>query len=827
MDKILIFLPWHYTKGLEIYVTNWFNSFDSIIQYFSLPFLIRTAFSPWKRLIDLEESPGFDLQKIFEKISFNLISRIIGAIVRISLFLAGLVLIFLTFLGGIFGLFAWFVLPFLSVPIYVRWSKDPVRYAQALLNQIQNSQSDPIEAIFVSKAGEFVLEHIGVDVKTILENAVRKEIAFGDLVVPNFEQIIRRLVDEKLWSDQFFREFGFTDKDLCLAASLWDKMREDESVVISQTEGRASVGLETMFGYTPNLNKYVEDLGINRSFSYRLVGREQEVSRMERSLNGGSGVVLVGQPGVGKKTVVLEFARRASIGQLGQKMAYRRILGFDLNTLLSESADINFKKALLTLVLKEVAYAGNIILMFRDFHRLINKDAEGVDFTDVFEMLLEKKNLQLIVITTPDEYEKYIVRNNRLKKYLETIEIKEPTKEEATLITLDVAVQLEKRKNMVITIPAIRKIMDESDNYLTETPFPEKALELLEAVVLYVEQIERKKTVLVGDVDKVMAEKTGISFTRLTDDEKKQLGSLEEIIHEGLINQEMAVNLIAKSLRARTISKDSRRPIGSFLFLGPTGVGKTETAKVLSRVYFGGEDKILRFDMADYAGKEGFERLVGSVDRNQPGTLTTAIKNRPASLLLLDEFEKSSNDIFNLFLRLLDEGQMTDAFGKLVIGRNLFLIGTSNAGAEYIRELVAQGIKGEDLQTSVIDYVLKERIFSPELLNRFDGVVVYEPLKEEYLLKIAKMLVTKFSKNLLEHNIYLEITDSLLEKIAHDGFDPAFGARPMSRIVNLTLGDLFGRAILKGEIVSGDVIRVLPGSGKEEFSLENLGKYNK
>jgi len=489
---------------------------------------------------------------------------------------------------------------------------------------------------------------------------------------------------------------------------------------------------------------------------------------------------------------------------------------------LSEASDLNDKKNRLAQILAEAAYAGNIILMIRDIQRLTNSEVEGYDFTDVFEEYLEKKDLKIIAVSTNSEYERFIAPNMRLRKYLEKVEVIPPTKEEALQIIVEAARRWEKIAKLTIEVPAIRNMVEESDRFVSDVPFPEKALELLDAVVTYVQQ-KGKNTIVVEDTNAVLAEKTGISFAKLTKDEKQRLGDIENIIHKRLINQNSAISLIGKTLRAKTVGviKESR-PLGSFLFLGPTGVGKTETAKVLANVYFGNTESILRFDMAEYSGNEGLERLIGSVNKNMPGNLTTAIKNRPSSILLLDEIEKASKEIYNLFLVLLDEGLMTDSFGKKISGRNLFIIGTSNAAAEYIRQLVTKGIEGEELQKAVVNYVLEKEIFSPEFLNRFDGVVVYEPLKKEHLVEIAKLMLLDLSGNLKKKNIHLEFGEDVAQKLAEDGYDPAFGARPMRRIVNINLGDLIGKSLINGEIEEGGKVRLISGQGKGEFLLEKI-----
>jgi ATP-dependent Clp protease ATP-binding subunit ClpC len=352
--------------------------------------------------------------------------------------------------------------------------------------------------------------------------------------------------------------------------------------------------------------------------------------------------------------------------------------------------------------------------------------------------------------------------------------------------------------------------------------FPKKPSNFLNAVITFKQQ-NGGNLINVDDTNAVLAEKTGISFSRLTQSDKDRLGKIEELIHERLIGQSAAVDLISKTLRAKTIGVvKEKRPLGSFLFLGPTGVGKTETAKVLANVYFGSEENILRFDMAEYSGTEGLERLIGSLSKNQPGSLTTAIKNRPSSLLLLDEIEKANKDIYNLFLALLDEGVMTDAFGKKIVCRNIFVVGTSNAGAEYIRKLVGKGVKGEELQKQVVNYVLEKEIFSPEFLNRFDGVVVYEPLEEADLVKIAGLMLNDLRDNLKEKNIFLQVTDDVCKKLAIDGFDPAFGARPMRRIVNISIGNSISKAMIDGSVDDGSRIRLIPGKAREEFIVSSV-----
>lgn len=817
------FLNWHYSKGLDYYILSWSNTLKWLTHYFSLGLLVRTLFAPWKRMIEVDTSPGFNIQKRFEVFTFNIISRGVGATVRLVLFGVGIVLIFFTFLGGGIGLILWMVLPIFDWSVYSKWKRQPENFMKELMFKLKSSKESTLNIIFENEAGSFVLTHTGLSLEEIFKNANVEKIKLQNFLPKSFQEIITRLVENKVWSEQFFNSSEMSGEDLILAASWWDRIQYEATKIGEESSfGRPGIALELTFGYTPTLNQYSIDLSTPQSFFHHLIGRVQVVSRMERVLSSGNSVLLMGEPGVGKKTVVLEFAKRAATGEFGREMAYKRVLEFDYNSLLAGVADLNRKKNELTLVLAEAAAAGNIILMIRDIHRLTNRLTEGYDFTDILEGHLEKRVLKIIAVSTNSDYERYVAPNSRLRKYLERIEVIPPTKEEALQIVIEAASRWENLTGIVVTIPTLRYILEESDRYVTDVPYPEKVLEFLDAIISYVEQ-KGKYQATIDDAGAVLGEKTGISFARLTDAEKKKLGQIEDIIHKRLIDQETAVDLIAKTLRAKAVGVIKEdRPLGSFLFLGPTGVGKTETAKVLAKVYFGSEENILRFDMAEYSGGEGMERLIGSVSKNLPGALTTAIKNRPASLLLLDEIEKASREIYNLFLSLLDEGFITDAFGKKIICRNLFVIGTSNAGAEYIRGLVDKGITGSDLQTKVVNRVLEAEIFSPEFLNRFDGVVVYQPLKPEDLLEVAKLMLSDLSENLKKKNIILQVDPGAIQKLARDGYEPAYGARPMIRIVNLSLGDLLGRAVLKGEIKEGDKIRILPGDKKDEFRWEKV-----
>jgi ATP-dependent Clp protease ATP-binding subunit ClpC len=815
------YFTWFYSEGQRYILQKCILMIGNVAHFFSIPLLLKSLFSPWKRLVAEDNSAGFNLQKALEAFSYNLVSRGIGSVVRTFLILFGLLtLIFFCFVC-VLMVILWEALPFWGISAYLRYQRRPDVFCRQLLEQLKTS-SHPVYDLFNNEAGRFVLIHTGLSLAK-LESAAHSDREFLDTLDPqSYSGLLEGYLNSGVWSDDFFIHSEFSRENLITTAQWWDQQTtaELEMEYSGKSFNQPGIGFDLLFGYTPHLDQYSLSLNSQVNTPNRLIGRDQIISRLERSLNSGNSVVLTGSPGVGKRALILEFARRASLGLLDSHLRYKRILELNFNVALSGATDVNLKKTILRFVFQEAAAAGNVILVIRDLQRLTDSWLEGMDYTDILEQSLEKHDLKIIAIASSSDYERYIYPNHRLRKAFETIEVEPLSKKESLQILLNTATQIERNSRQIITISSIQKILDSSEKYLSDTPFPENALELLNSVVAYKKQ-QGGKLIGEDDVAAVLAEKTGIPFTRLTADDKAKLANIESIIHERLVDQEMAVSLIGKSLRSRTVGvRDENRPIGSFLFLGPTGVGKTETAKVLASVYYGSQDKILRFDMAEYSGYEGLARLIGSPERKQPGVLTTAIKNRPASLLLLDEIEKSPPEIFNLFLTLLDEGYITDAFGSRISCTNLFVIATSNAGAEYIRELVAKDTPLEQVQRLLLEYVQKNHIFSPEFINRFDGVVVYEPLGQKELIQVSKLMLQSLQKNLLLKDIHFDVTPELCTKLAEDGYIPELGARPMRRIVDIVLGDLIGKGILTGEIKKGSRIKIIPGTESQSYSLQ-------
>lgn len=817
------FIMWHYLRGWKWYWRRFWFNLKRLEHFFSFRVLCKTLLAPWKRMRVVDEEVGFDIGKFFENLSFDLISITIGAVVRLGLIIFFLILIVLYSLWSGVWFLIWWAIPILGWNYYKMDKQNMEDKLKRMVVNIKNNPQMAAKIIFESKVGKFILERQEKNIKEILKKIEIKQNDLEDFDGLNMEKIVGWFLRKSGSGETELQKIETSVEEIVLAAKWWDR-RQLLAKKIERERwelGRPGIGWGLLFGYTPNLDKYSEDLGIKQTFSSHLIGRENIVGRMEKSINAGKNILLVGDPGVGKMTVVYAFAEKAITGKLGKELVYKKLVSFDYRMAMASETDADAKKKILSKLMKEAQMAGNIVLVMKDISRITNPEVEGNDYTDVISKALEGDRLKIISVVDRVSYERFLASDRRILKDFEVIEILPPTKEEAMLILMQAVDRVELDNNKIkFSIQAIKQILEGSDKYITDTPFPEKTLELMDLVV---ENEELNGSMITKDeVNRVLSEKTGISVISLTEVEKEKLTNLGEIMAEGLVGQKTAIELIAKSLRSRVVALgNEKKPIGSFLFLGPTGVGKTETAKVLAKVYFGSKENILRFDMAEYSGDEGMERLIGSVIESRPGMLTKEIKNKPASLLLLDEIEKAPKEIYNLFLTLLDEGYINDANGDKVSCRHLFVVATTNAGANFIRENLKKGIKGEELQKRVVEYVQKEGIFSPEFLNRFDGVVVYEPLDSDSLKSIARLMMEGLRQDLIKKNIKLEFNQEVVEKLVRDGFEVEFGARPMKRIVELELGDLIGVAILKNEIMAGDKIKL--GVNKEDkFVIEKM-----
>ena len=445
---------------------------------------------------------------------------------------------------------------------------------------------------------------------------------------------------------------------------------------------------------------------------------------------------------------------------------------------------------------------------------------DSLDLADVLINHLEKTGLLCLVTCSRDGFKH--IEHKPLGQKFTKLEILEPEKDQAIIMLESRVASLEKVYKVYFTYHAIQEIAVLTGKYLHETYLPAKAIDILEVLAVAVAKRGGKNNwVTVDDVASIVSEKTGIPLTKIGQSESDLLLHLEELIHRQMIGQEEAVSAVASALRrSRTSLTQVKRPTASFLFLGPTGVGKTELAKVIADVYFGDSKYMIRLDMSEYQTQDMLVKMIGDTNGNK-GYLTEAVRQNPFSLVLLDEFEKAHPDILNLFLQVLDDGRLTDGEGRTIDFTNVILIATSNAGASLIQEAVKVGTSQDQLKNDLINNYLN-KVMRPELINRFDGLIVFRPLTVDEVERVARIMLQQIGANLAEQGLSLDVSDEGLKVLAQAGYDPKFGGRHMRRVLQDRIENEIASKILTGELKRRDVVYINPAGQVESRKGANL-----
>ncbi|MGF6953006.1 ATP-dependent Clp protease ATP-binding subunit ClpC [Neobacillus sp. B4I6] len=585
--------------------------------------------------------------------------------------------------------------------------------------------------------------------------------------------------------------------------------------------------------------------------------------------------VLIGEPGVGKTAIAEGLAQQIVNNEVPEILRDKRVMTLDMGTVVAGTKYRGEFEDRLKKVMDEIRQAGNIILFIDELHTLIGAGgAEGaIDASNILKPSLARGELQCIGATTLDEYRKYIEKDAALERRFQPIRVDEPTAEESIQILEGLRDRYEAHHRVSITDEAIKAAVKLSDRYISDRFLPDKAIDLIDEAGSKVrlrsfttppnlkelevkleevrkekdsavqsqefekaaslrdteqrlrEQLEETKKswkekqgkenneVTVEDIASVVSSWTGVPVSKLAQTEMTKLLNLEEVLHSRVIGQEEAVKAVSKAVRrARAGLKDPKRPIGSFVFLGPTGVGKTELARALAEAMFGDEDAMIRIDMSEYMEKHSTSRLVGSppgyVGYEEGGQLTEKVRRKPYSVVLLDEIEKAHPDVFNILLQVLEDGRLTDSKGRTVDFRNTVLIMTSNVGAEALKRNKYVGFNIQDGEQDYKDMKGKvmgelKKAFRPEFLNRIDEIIVFHALERKHLEEIVTLLSEQLIKRLKEQNISLELTLAAKEKISQEGYDPEYGARPLRRAIQKHIEDRLSEELLKGTLLTG------------------------
>ena len=617
------------------------------------------------------------------------------------------------------------------------------------------------------------------------------------------------------------------------------------------------------------LDKYGKNLTLVASQNKidPVIGREKEIERAIQILSRRTknNPVFIGDPGVGKTSVAEGLAINIANGNVPDNLVGKVLYTLDMGSMLAGAKYRGEFEERIKQVVDEVVKNGNIILFIDELHTIIGAGSTGestIDASNILKPVLSRGDIQIIGATTIDEYRKHIEKDSALERRFQPVLITEPTKEETVRILEGLRERYETHHNVKITDEAISSAVDLSMRYITDRFLPDKAIDLIDESASRVrlreinlqksilgtdkyrlskeinkelnkdniniesnkgiEGIELLKKTYIGTVDKeIIAEVvelwTGVPVNKIVEEEAERLLNLEEILHGRVVGQDQAVKSISRAIRrSRAGLKDPKRPIGSFLFLGPTGVGKTELCKALAEVQFGDENQIIRIDMSEYMEKHAVSKLIGSppgyVGYNEGGQLTEKVRRNPYSVVLFDEIEKAHDDVFNILLQILDDGRLTDSKGRMVDFKNTILIMTSNVGATKINKknnhVLGFGMN-KDKEEEIKDQYenMKENMmielkkkFKPEFLNRIDDIIVFHPLEEYHIYEIVKLMAREVVQRLKGLNIDLKMSEDAIKLIAKEGLDLEYGARPLKRAIQKELEDTLSEAILKGDI---------------------------
>ena len=591
--------------------------------------------------------------------------------------------------------------------------------------------------------------------------------------------------------------------------------------------------------------------------------------------------VLLGEPGVGKTAVVEGLAQEIAAGNVPELLRDKRIISLDMGGLLAGSKYRGEFEERLEKAMDEVVKSGNVILFIDELHTIIGAGAaEGaVDAANILKPNLARGEMQIIGATTLNEYRKYIEKDAALERRFQPVTVGEPSQEDTEKILKGIREKYEAHHSVKITDEAISTAVKLSARYITDRFMPDKAIDLIDEacsrarlgsltmptelkelesrvsaaaaekdVAINNQEFERaaalrdaeralraeledkrddwkhssdKQALSIGrsEIEDIISQWTGIPVRKLAEEESERLRNLEDVLHKRVVGQDEAVVAVSKAVRRGRVGlKDPNRPIGSFIFLGPTGVGKTELSKALAEALFGDENAMIRVDMSEYMEKHSVSKLIGSppgyVGFEEGGQLTEQIRRKPYSVVLFDEIEKAHPDVFNMMLQILDDGLLTDSQGRKVDFKNTVIIMTSNIGSKNIVEPKNLGFvtyddpesTNKDIRKNVMDELKKA--FRPEFLNRVDEIIVFNRLTDEDIKKIAAIMLEGFNKRLAANGIQCRFEDSALELLAKEGFDPVYGARPLRRAIQSQVEDLFAEEMLSGNVKFGDSVTV-------------------
>lgn len=681
----------------------------------------------------------------------------------------------------------------------------------------------------------------------ILENAVSASSSSGNKLVGTEHILLSLLQEEECCGVNILRELGCNISKLygdCADVGYFAKER------IMQNEVKC-----------PTLQKYGRDLNLLAAQRKcdPVIGRKEETERIIQILTRKTknNPCIIGEAGVGKTAIAESIAVLLNSGNVPDSLKGKHLFALDLTSMLAGAKYRGDFEDRIKNCINEVSAADNIILFIDEVHTIVGAGAaEGaIDAANILKPQLARGEIQVIGATTLEEYRKHIEKDSALERRFQPVMIKEPSSKEAIDILMGVRSKYEQHHKLKITDEAVRSAVHLSVRYITDRFLPDKAFDLIDEAASMVrmknlpgkKQLKSLENSLQSILDKskkdtaadksnlfvtedeiaeIVSKWTGIPVTKLTKNESERLLNLEDELHKRIIGQDKAVKSISDCIRrGRAGLKDEKRPIGTFLFLGPTGVGKTELAKALADCMFDNENAVIRLDMSEFMEKHSVSKLIGAppgyVGYEEGGKLTEAVRRKPYSILLFDEIEKAHSDVFNILLQVFEEGELTDSQSRRVDFKNTVIILTSNIGAEYFSAPKALGFGSHERNMEEQDKKIREEVkksFKPEFLNRLDDTIIFRPLSKEEIKMIAVKFLNTIKERAVKLGINLEYNEDAVDLLSDKGYDSIYGARPLRRVMTVEIENVVSEKLLSGEIKKGDTVKIGIADGKLIFT---------